>query len=298
MVDKTVADLVTGGNAANGVYNELMKAVTADLDTQWTSGRINGPEYAKVYLGAMQAVLSQSVAYVLGENQANEQAKLTAAQTALTTQQELSEVENTLLITEQKKKVTAEELLTDAKTATESSQQSKLAAETTLLGSQNTTETNVRAKIDAEASAATANAGLADAKVTTETNVRSKLTAEASAANASASLSNAKVTTETNVRTKLTAEADLLDEKQTSESKQTVTPTAGVLKAQYDLYQKQTDGYDRDAEQKFLKLAIDMHSIMVSSGISTAAPKGLDETDIGKIVTKVANETGVVGITY
>jgi len=64
--DITIAD-ITNQSIPLGAFEELMSAVEARLDAQFDSGRISGAEYATVYLGAMQSVMQQAVAYVLQE---------------------------------------------------------------------------------------------------------------------------------------------------------------------------------------------------------------------------------------
>jgi hypothetical protein len=79
-------------------------------------GRIKGSDYATVYLGALQAVLQQSIAFVLSEQKAEKEVDLltsqnleviagtarennkSTSQIALADQQRLSEVQNTRLI--------------------------------------------------------------------------------------------------------------------------------------------------------------------------------------------------------
>jgi hypothetical protein len=67
---------VTDGSVVNkewvgtGVFDVLISAVNKNIEVQFNSGRITSSDYAQVYLGAMQAVLQQSIAYVLGVNKA------------------------------------------------------------------------------------------------------------------------------------------------------------------------------------------------------------------------------------
>ena len=48
-----------------GVFDRLMAAARVHLDREYTLGRIKGPEYAEVYLGALTAVMDQSVKFLL-----------------------------------------------------------------------------------------------------------------------------------------------------------------------------------------------------------------------------------------
>ncbi len=77
-------NIVTG----DGVLDDLMETVNTHLAAQYTLGRITSTEYAKVYLGAMQAALSQGVAYTLGQAKSN-------AETSLLFQKEITEFAQT-----------------------------------------------------------------------------------------------------------------------------------------------------------------------------------------------------------
>lgn len=50
-----------------GVFDELMKAINGNIQVQYDSGRIKGTEYANVYLGSMQAAISESMKYMLNK---------------------------------------------------------------------------------------------------------------------------------------------------------------------------------------------------------------------------------------
>ena len=84
MTDITIADVtnITDENANNGtgVFDVLMKSVEAHIESQY--GKITGSDYATVYLGSLQAVLAQSIQFVLQEEAAGLQADLIAEQIA------------------------------------------------------------------------------------------------------------------------------------------------------------------------------------------------------------------------
>lgn len=52
-------------SAGTGIFDELMAAVNAQIDTQFLNNRITGTDYSNVYLGTMQTVLQQSVQFAL-----------------------------------------------------------------------------------------------------------------------------------------------------------------------------------------------------------------------------------------
>lgn len=66
----TVEQLTEGIVAGSGVFDFLMKATTAHLDSQFEKGRITGGDYAKVYLGSVQTAMQQGIAFLLGKDRA------------------------------------------------------------------------------------------------------------------------------------------------------------------------------------------------------------------------------------
>lgn len=50
-----------------GVFDRLMASVNENIEIQYQDNRITGTDYANVYLGSLQSVLSQSIQFVLQE---------------------------------------------------------------------------------------------------------------------------------------------------------------------------------------------------------------------------------------
>ena len=80
MTDIVITDITTGIIDGTGIFDKLMASVKAHIHDEYDNGRIKGPEYSQVYLGAIQAVLNQSVQYTLQEKQLEAQIDLTIAQ--------------------------------------------------------------------------------------------------------------------------------------------------------------------------------------------------------------------------
>ena len=118
-------NVVTG----TGVFDDLMEAVTTHLEAQYQLGRITGGDFATVYLGAMQAAISQSVSFTLGQESTN-------AAVILQTKQGLKVDKDALL-------VVAQELLTDA-------QKTKVDADVVLAGKQGALTDAQKLKVDAD----------------------------------------------------------------------------------------------------------------------------------------------------
>lgn len=190
MADILVTDLTEGELAGNGVFDKLMAAAVAQIDSQFSKNRITGAEYATVYLGSMQAAMSASVQYVLGEQQADKQADLLVAQIAETL----------------------------AKTIRDDS---NVAEQVNLLAQ----------KVETE-KAQTEDAVIAGA-------------------------------------------------------------VAGVIGNQNALIAKQTDGFDRDAEQKMLKIMMDNYAIRRSTNDVEIVPDNADNASIDVVIAKAATGIGI-----
>ena len=101
-LDTELRDLLKEVNIDDGVFDALINNVEKHLEIQYNKTRITGPQYAEVYLGAIQTAMSQAIQFALGLRTANAQAALIEAQTLTEAQALLTELEKTGLTTEQK----------------------------------------------------------------------------------------------------------------------------------------------------------------------------------------------------
>ena len=67
MIDIQITDVTTGAISGTGVFDKLMASIKVQIQEEYDAGRIKGSDYATVYLGALQSVLSQSMEFVLRE---------------------------------------------------------------------------------------------------------------------------------------------------------------------------------------------------------------------------------------
>lgn len=100
MADITLAQLTNATTAidGDGVFDTLMQAVTLHIERQYDEGRITGVDFATVYLGSIQSVISESIKFLLGEQAADKQADLVDAKIELTNSQNETEEAKKLLI--------------------------------------------------------------------------------------------------------------------------------------------------------------------------------------------------------
>jgi len=314
MVDVVIQDLIENAELEAGVFDALMSSTEAHLTDQYKNGRITGPDYANVYLGSIQTVMAQAVAFTLGLRTANSQADLLDAQT-------LTEAQNLL-------KVTADTATAEKQSELITAQIAKLGKDTLLVTQQTATEVNETAKKLKEIDQVTADADLIAQKVFTEvqqtllvtashektdqetflvtekvltekqntliaTNTVAKVTAEKDRIAAETTLLGSKNDTEIQQELKVTEEKNVLANKVITEYAQTHDShvlggaVGGVVGAQVALYNKQTDGFDRDAEQKYAKILMDAWSVERSTDLTAlvARPPGATNPDLTAVLT-------------
>lgn len=136
----TIADLTQANLDGTGVFDVLMRANKAHLESEFAKNRIKGPEYATVYLGSLESVMTTALQFLLQKDQAALQAQLISKQIekldkeiALVVQQTANAAIEAEVLRGQKCKLDAEfDVLLQSKL--------KTAAEVTLLGQKTQTE--------------------------------------------------------------------------------------------------------------------------------------------------------------
>lgn len=116
MTAVTTATLTEANIDGNGVFDVLMKATKAHLESEFQKNRIKGTEYAEVYLGALTQVMQTALQFVLTQQKVDLEAQLlqkqiakadaellqVQKQTALLEQQRLNAItENTVLVAQE-----------------------------------------------------------------------------------------------------------------------------------------------------------------------------------------------------
>ena len=67
MADILFSEVTNGLPTGSGYFDVLMRSVKAHIEIEYSANRIKGPEYATVYLGAMQSAMQLAEQFVLGE---------------------------------------------------------------------------------------------------------------------------------------------------------------------------------------------------------------------------------------
>jgi hypothetical protein len=257
-----VADLTTNAIEGTGDFDVMMQVVQKHIVAEYNAGRIKGPEYSQVYLGALQSTLQVATQFTLSKAKAVqetellekevlksiEDALLVQAQTALSTAQELKVDAEKLLVDAQELKVDQETLLVDQQTA--------LLTQQVLTEVQNTlVATSTKCKLDAEFD-------VLEQQVL-----------------------------------KVTAETGVLNQKKVTETAQTNgagVSSDSITGAQIALYVAQKNGFARDAEQKAAKLFFETWNVRRTTDEATVADatNGLYDTNIGRVSTALLDGIG------
>lgn len=278
-------DITTGEVAGRGFYDELMRTTKAHLLEEYGSGRIIGADYANVYLGAMQANLSQSVQVVLNYELNNQRLLVLQEQVKQAQKQnELLDLQKLLLqlqidtgqynldnlMPAQLDQTTKQTALIEEQTNTQVTQ-------TQLVGKQVT-------QADAQTSMISKQEELVTAQIATElTNTNTP----------TAGISKARYD-------KSTKEIEVLEQRRITEEAQTVGDAdsiGGMMGGELSLKLAQRDSFIRDSEQKAAKFYADVLSIVYSTNPDGAdadpALWGFGPADSSKVTDSLLAGIGV-----
>jgi hypothetical protein len=310
-----VEQLTTSSITGTGVFDKLMAVVKLHLLDEYNNDRITGDEYSKVYLGALSAVMQQSIAF-LDSHQNGQRIRAEIGLVRQKTVTELAQTDDTILlnlgfngttavegvVADQKALVTQQLALATAQTTTAT-------AEKDLLGQKIITELvqTGDSLVTAKAAGYGYNGndnlgGFAEYKkqqqemdvALTEQKIVTELSNTSDSKPATLGQMNSVTVIEGLAypqREKILSEKNLLDQKKATELAQiqdlTVSAAivAGVIGKQKALFQAQTDGFTRDAEQKAAKLMVDAWSVSATMGVGTVkSANRLDDPNLGAML--------------
>lgn len=311
MTTIAVADLTSATLEGTGVFDVLMRANKAHLEAEFAKNRIKGAEYATVYLGSLTQVMQTALQFLLTKEKTDLEAQLLQKQILLAQKQidkataELTQIAaQTELVNQQKANLIAEAANIPKQGLVLDAQKLQITQQTTNLLAESLNIPKQGLLIDAN-----------KAQVTQQTTnlVSTKLQIEAQTELTAQQKLNA--ITENTVliaqECKLRAEFDLLmanvlkSGQETSLLTQKVaTEKAQILAMGVDdnsvvgkqklLYQAQTDGFKRDAEQKAAKLMVDTWNVRRTTDEGTVADNvnKLNDVAVGRAVDKLLSGVG------
>lgn len=264
-----VADLTQTTLDGTGVFDVLMRANKTHLEAEFAKNRIKGAEYATVYLGSLESVMRTSLEFLM-------QRQRTALEAELMQQQ--------ILLAQ------VEVLKANAQVDLVRQQILNAQAELDILQLNAT-------KIPAEIAQLTAQTGLTNQQKVNAAAQALNIPKEGLVLDGQKCKLDAEYDLLLGQTLKAASETTLLTQKVATEKAQTtalgVDPDSVVGK-QKALYQGQTDGYKRDAEQKAAKLMVDTWNArrMTDEGTVADATNKLNDTNIGAVITKLLNGVG------
>lgn len=265
----TVEDFTSGDVDGTGVFDVMTSSMLNHLKVEFKAGRITGPEYASVYLGALQGTQALALEFLLKKDETSYKLQL------LEIELEKAEIEKETLkaqkelIDAQIKKIEAEIERLEKESGLVDAQIAKLGAETLLIGAQ-------ESKVKEEEV-------LVELQQITEEKVACKLMAEYDVLMLT--------------KPKLTAETDILSQKKVTEMAQTQgegVSVDSVIGRQMGLYQAQADGFVRDAEQKAAKIMADTWNVRrtTDEGTEANSTNKLWDEGVGQAVSKLLEGIG------
>ena len=241
-----------------GVFDDLMEAVNAHLDAQFNLGRLTGADYATVYLGAVQSSMQQSVAFILGKQQADKQAELLEAQTLDIHDQAVLRTQSSDADLSIKRQQIINEAFTNGMEVNEYiweiEYKLNLGETYTYVTVENLTDNDVIALMTADPH---------DARYP-EVNAVTLSTSKV--------IQHAGKSTAATIIAKTQEEVDLLKQKRITEHAQTLTETIGstiatssVMGKQAELFTQQAVGFENDAKNAFNKNMADIIKMQINT---------------------------------
>lgn len=276
----TNTDLTQTVIGGNGLFDVLMTAFSAHLNTQLEKGRISGNDYATVYLGGVQACMQNAIQYLTTRDQAYAQALATAAQIrASEAQVTLAEQELLLKQTEQQIQLVNLDI---------TRQQLEIAkVDLTLKQAQLPLTQAQTAQVTAQTSAISTKTPLESALLTRQAEQVGQAVLQSKA---QTTLISQQVQESIATVTSTNAQISLLNQKRETEIAQTAdnlsngAAVGGIVASQKALQAQQASAFQRDAEQKAAKILMDTWTTRKTVDDGVAVPSSIDTAYIDSVM--------------
>lgn len=253
----TLKDLTEAKVSGEGVFDTLMRGMVGHLELEFNKNRLRGADYAQVYLSSLTPVLQNAVVFLLQKDEAANKANLVQAQIDLTKLQgELIQLE-----------IAREEL------------------------TRGLIEAQIR-RIDREIQTMDITDQLLTAQVEQQKAVTLNTKQELLNLQAQECLLKAQYDLAMLTKLQTTAQTVLIQQKTATEKAQIVESGVddnSVIGRQKTLYKAQSDGFQRDAEQKAAKLLTDTWNVRrtTDEGTVVDATNMLNDVTIGRAISKM-----------
>lgn len=253
----TLSDLTDATISGDGVFDVLMRAMENHVAQEYDTSRIRGQDYSQVYLGALQSVLDRSIMFLLNKDKSYYEAEALRLEAERLELEKDKVIAETSLINAQISKINAEIPLINQQVKNAIAEEFRISSATGLLHEQQLTEQKKREVMEEE---------ICKLKGEFDVLVQQAL--------------------------KVAAESAVLEAKKQTELAQTngsgIDPDS-VLGKQTRLYQAQTDGFSRDAEQKAASIMTQTWSVRrtTDEGEDANDVNKLDNSYIGRTIQKL-----------
>jgi len=248
--------------SGDGVFDDLMETVTKHVTAQYDAGRITGPEYSTVYLGALQSVLAQATKFIVD----NAQVKLLEVQKNELT---LNGVEDRLLKETQRIELelngVKDRELTVAKTTLTEEQRTELE----LNGVKDRELTTIKTALTATQKEELELNGVKDREY------KDKQISMSATQESELSLNG--------------TEDRLLKETQRTELVSNGSVERELKTKQKDLYARQIQGFDENKNQKLFEAQLNSWGLMFSSGMMENVPSIITNDELSKLYCEINN---------
>ena len=306
MTTIAVTDLTSATLEGTGVFDVLMRANKAHLEAEFAKNRIKGAEYATVYLGSLTQVMQTALQFLLTKEKTDLEAQLLAKQILLAQKQidkasaELIQIAaQTELINQQKANLIAEAanipkqgLVLDAQKLQITQQTTNLVAEGLNIPKQGLLIDANKAQVVQQTENLLSQKAQVEAQTLLVTQQKANAIIEGTVLVAQECKLRGEFDLIMGNVLKAAQETALLTQKVATERAQTTAlgvDDNSVLGKQKILYQAQTDGFKRDAEQKAAKLMVDTWNVRRTTDEGTVADSvnSLNDVAVGRAVTKL-----------
>lgn len=306
MTTIAVTDLTQSTLEGTGVFDVLMRANKAHLEAEFNKNRIKGAEYATVYLGSLTQVMQTALQFLLTKEKTDLEAQLLAKQILLAQKQidkasaELIQIAaQTELINQQKANLIAEAanipkqgLVLDAQKLQITQQTTNLVAEGLNIPKQGLLIDANKAQVVQQTENLLSQKAQVEAQTLLVTQQKANAIIESTVLVAQECKLRGEFDLIMGNVLKAAQETALLTQKVATERAQTTAlgvDDNSVLGKQKILYQAQTDGFKRDAEQKAAKLMVDTWNVRRTTDEGTVADSvnSLNDVAVGRAVTKL-----------
>ena len=293
-VPVTINDLTRGSLTGDGVFDKIMATIAVRLDKEYEKNRIKGTDYSQVYLGTMESAMQQSIVFLLGKDKAANEANLILAQIALAEAQRDKVLAEIVLLELQAPKIAAEIRAIDAQILQTEAEIELTNAKKDLILLQEDELEQKKWLIAAQ----TINESIKSRHnfnyLNPQSNSPSSFTLIEDG-NINERLAEKTYQEQRLVKIKgATEAAQAWDTIIAPNEPQDGRPVAGVIGKQKELLAKQTEGFQRDAEQKVTKLISDIWSVnMTTNELLEGAPENALKTKLDPTLSDLKSKVGL-----